>query len=280
MEILRIEPTPSPNTMKVVLSYTREDKLSNTYKSRRNTTKIYKSVVIYRWYHFHFHVMNFLAVDKAPKADWEVILPDIKAAFSDANKVLESVNEPQIDNHFGEIKAELLTFKGIPYQIKLTSADQELREQLPQTYVDHMTQAQTAHDNIVFMRKWLDLGNRYGNIEEVMDGVLEEVLATYPESQLPVLVKHALEENHATNNYHFYRHVSLDEYHATDNWKTRLRMLNHFPKPTFEDIPLLDLALSDEKVPVRRQAIVLLGMIESKEILPYLYKGFVIKVLL
>ena len=81
MEILRIEPTPSPNTMKVVLSYTREDKLSNTYKSRRNTTKIYKSVVIYRWYHFHFHVMNFLAVDKAPKADWEVILPDIKAAF-------------------------------------------------------------------------------------------------------------------------------------------------------------------------------------------------------
>ena len=42
------------------------------------------------------------------------------------------------------------------------------------------------------MRKWLNLGNRYGNIEEVMDGVLE-VLATYPESQLPVLVKHALE---------------------------------------------------------------------------------------
>ena len=53
-----------------------------------------------------------------------------------------------------------------------------------------------------------------------------------------------------------------------------------FSKPTFEDIPLLDLALSDEKVPVRRQAIVLLGMIESKEILPYLYKGLRDKVLL
>ncbi|HHA0163811.1 TPA: virulence factor [Staphylococcus aureus] len=274
MEILRIEPTPSPNTMKVVLSYTREDKLSNTYKKVEETQpRFINQLLSIDGITSIFHVMNFLAVDKAPKADWEVILPDIKAAFSDANKVLESVNEPQIDNHFGEIKDELLTFKGIPYQIKLTSADQELREQLPQTYVDHMTQAQTAHDNIVFMRKWLDLGNRYGNIEEVMDGVLEEVLATYPESQLPVLVKHALEENHATNNYHFYRHVSLDEYHATDNWKTRLRMLNHFPKPTFEDIPLLDLALSDEKVPVRRQAIVLLGMIESKEILPYLYKG-------
>ena len=71
-----------------------------------------------------FHVMNFLAVDKAPKADWEVILPDIKAAFSGESQVLESGKDPQIDNHFGEIKAELLTFKGIPYQIKLTSADQ------------------------------------------------------------------------------------------------------------------------------------------------------------
>ncbi|WP_049295394.1 virulence factor [Staphylococcus aureus] len=274
MEILRIEPTPSPNTMKVVLSYTREDKLSNTYKKvEENQPRFINQLLSIDGITSIFHVMNFLAVDKAPKADWEVILPDIKAAFSGESQVLESGKDPQIDNHFGEIKAELLTFKGIPYQIKLTSADQELREQLPQTYVDHMTQAQTEHDNIVFMRKWLDLGNRYGNIEEVMDGVLEEVLATYPESQLPVLVKHALEENHATNNYHFYRHVSLDEYHATDNWKTRLRMLNHFPKPTFEDIPLLDLALSDEKVPVRRQAIVLLGMIESKEILPYLYKG-------
>ncbi len=143
-----------------------------------------------------------------------------------------------------------------------------------------MTKRKTAHDNIVFMRKWLDLGNRYGNIEEVMDGVLEEVLATYPVSkQLPVLVKHALEENHQNYKLSFLLTCLFDQYHATDNWKTRLRMLNHFPKPTFEDIPLLDLALSDEKVPVRRQAIVLLGMIESKEIFVYI-RGFVIKVLL
>ncbi|MVI55889.1 virulence factor, partial [Staphylococcus aureus] len=176
MEILRIEPTPSPNTMKVVLSYTREDKLSNTYKKvEENQPRFINQLLSIDGITSIFHVMNFLAVDKAPKADWEVILPDIKAAFSGESQVLESGKDPQIDNHFGEIKAELLTFKGIPYQIKLTSADQELREQLPQTYVDHMTQAQTEHDNIVFMRKWLDLGNRYGNIEEVMDGVLEEV---------------------------------------------------------------------------------------------------------
>jgi hypothetical protein len=31
MEIVRVEPTPSPNTMKIVLSEKREDNKSNTY---------------------------------------------------------------------------------------------------------------------------------------------------------------------------------------------------------------------------------------------------------
>ncbi len=53
-------------------------------------------------------------------------------------------------------------------------------------------------------------------------------------------------------------------------------MLNHFPKPTFEDIPLLDLALSDVKSTVRRQAIVLLGMIESNKFYRIYIRGFVI----
>ena len=57
------------------------------------------------------------------------------------------------------------------------------------------------------------------------------------------------------------------------DWKVRLRMLTEFPTPTLEDIPLLEQALNENKLPLRRQAIVLFGMIESKEILPYLYKG-------
>lgn len=82
MEILRIKPTPSPNTMKVVLSYTREDKLSNTYKKvEENQPRFINQLLSIDGITSIFHVMNFLAVDKAPKADWEDILPDIKAAF-------------------------------------------------------------------------------------------------------------------------------------------------------------------------------------------------------
>ncbi|KMO85073.1 virulence factor, partial [Megasphaera cerevisiae DSM 20462] len=57
------------------------------------------------------------------------------------------------------------------------------------------------------------------------------------------------------------------------DWKEKLRMLKSFPTPTFDDIPLLDAALNEEKVPLRREAIVLLGMIEDRQILPYIYKG-------
>ncbi len=62
MEILRIEPTPSPNTMKVVLSYTREDKLSNTYKKVEETQpRFINRLAIYRWYHFHFSCHELLS---------------------------------------------------------------------------------------------------------------------------------------------------------------------------------------------------------------------------
>ena len=36
MEILRVEPTPSPNTMKIVLSNKREDNKSNTFTYMKN----------------------------------------------------------------------------------------------------------------------------------------------------------------------------------------------------------------------------------------------------
>lgn len=62
------------------------------------------------------------------------------------------------------------------------------------------------------------------------------------------------------------------------DWKVRLRMLTEFPTPTLEDIPLLEQALNENKLPLRRQAIVLFSMIESKEILPYLYKGLTISI--
>ena len=45
-------------------------------------------------------------------------------------------------------------FKGIPYQIKLTTSKEEKRQQLPEIYIDKMLEAQKDNDNVVFLRKW------------------------------------------------------------------------------------------------------------------------------
>ena len=163
-------------------------------------------------------------------------------------------------------------FKGIPYQIKLTTSKEEKRQQLPEIYIDKMLEAQKDNDNVVFLRKWEDFGIRYGDVSEVMDDVYEEVIALYPEERLNELVKVALETDIVVPEQH-YQHVTLDEYNKAEDWKARLRMLKSFPTPTFDDIPLLETALNEDKIPLRREAVVLLGMIEDEDILPYIYRG-------
>lgn len=44
-----------------------------------------------------------------------------------------------------------------------------------------MLAAQKDDDNIVFQRKWEDLGIRYGELDDIMSEVTEEILALYPE---------------------------------------------------------------------------------------------------
>lgn len=78
-----------------------------------------------------FHVIDFLAIDKYPKANWEEVLPQITASLQKEETISQS---SQFDEHYGEVKAEILTFKNIPYQIKLTNAHEEVRKQLRYLY--------------------------------------------------------------------------------------------------------------------------------------------------
>jgi hypothetical protein len=123
MEIVRVEPTPSPNTMKIVLSEKREDNKSNTYTTvKEGQPQFINDLLALDDVKSIFHVMDFLAVDKQPKADWEEVLPQITSTLNDE---IGETEEATPDEHFGEIQAEVLMFKGIPYQIKLTNNEEE-----------------------------------------------------------------------------------------------------------------------------------------------------------
>lgn len=271
MEILRVEPTPSPNTMKVVLTEKRSDNQSNTYTEvKESNPKFINDLLALEGVKSIFYVMDFLAIDKEPRANWENVLPLITSTLSNED---DTVVQSQVDDHFGEVKAEVLTFKDIPYQIKLTTSDQEKRQQLPDIFVDSMLSAQKDGENVVFLRKWRDLGIRYGELDEIMDEVVEEILAMYPEQRLKELTQAALSTETVVVPQSQYKHITIEEYRQTEDWKARLRMLKEFPTPTIEDLPLLQLALQEEKVALRRESIVLLGMINDKAVLSYLYEG-------
>ncbi|MDU2098736.1 MAG: virulence factor, partial [Staphylococcus sp.] len=209
MEILRVEPTPSPNTMKIVLSNKREDNKSNTFTYiEEQQPQFINDLLAIDGVKSIFYVMDFLAIDKEPKSDWEVVLPQITSTLNNES-FIDSSHKP--DEHYGEIKAEALMFKGIPYQIKLTTTSDESRKQLPDYFVESMLKAQKDGDNVVFLRKWQDLGVRYGDLEEVMNEVYEEIIALYPSEKLASLVQTALETDIVIPQQQ-YHHVTLNEY--------------------------------------------------------------------
>ncbi|MCD2136995.1 NifU N-terminal domain-containing protein [Salinicoccus halitifaciens] len=83
MEIVRIEPTPSPNTMKITVSEEKGDMKSATYRkvSDENPDFINK-VLELEDVTSVFHAMDFISVDKSPKADWETLIPKIESTFN------------------------------------------------------------------------------------------------------------------------------------------------------------------------------------------------------
>ncbi|UEX89175.1 conserved virulence factor C family protein [Staphylococcus ratti] len=273
MEIVKVEPTPSPNTMKIILSHKREDNRSNTYtEAKAGQPKFINKILKIHDVKSIFYVLDFIAIDKMPKANWEEVLPKVTAALSTHGEAIEETSTSQPDIHFGEIKVEILKFKQIPYQIKVTSGNQELRQQLSDIFIDAISAAQKPDDNVIFMRKWETLGIRYGEMDEVMAHVETEINALYPKTVLTDLIHKAqTSETHIPQKV--YQHVTLETYQQTDDWTERLSMLKSFPTPKQSDYPLLKAALQEEKVPLRREAIVLLSMIESRATLPYLYEG-------
>ena len=56
-------------------------------------------------------------------------------------------------------------------------------------------------------------------------------------------------------------------------WEKRFQLLDQMADPELDDLPLLDLALKDEQMSIRRLATVYLGMIEDVAVVPYLERA-------
>jgi hypothetical protein len=273
MKIKSIEPTPSPNTMKVLLSEELPTGKSNNYKKDQahEAPGIIGDILHIDGVKGVYHVADFLAVERNAKYDWKDILALVRQAFGEQVDESSS-NEGKLDEAFGEVKVFVQMFNHIPMQVKLTDGLTETRFGLPERFKEAVLAAQQANENVVLDRNWKEHGIRYGELEDIGKEVVEEISAAYPNERLQRLVQAAADSEQKTNR------VGKKAYKVTlqmlndEDWSVRFAHLDQLD-PTVDDLPVLEKALDDEKPSIRRLATVYLGMIENSIVLPLLFKA-------
>jgi len=272
MKIVTIEPTPSPNSMKIVLDTELPKGTSHNYKKIDAETASYPASALLNINGVKgiYHVMNFMAVERIGNVAWESILAEVQAVFNEEkSEQTESVEE--IDDSYGEVYVHVQTYKDIPLQVKVFDSESEERFGLSERFVQAMEKVHGREvENYILLRKWADYGIRYGEKAEIGETVIQEIEAAYPEDRLLAIIRQANEGQ--SENIQRGRKISLEEF-SVDEWETRFQLLDQIPDPDMSDTPLLERALDDEKMSIRRLATVYLGMIEDEGVIPYVEKA-------
>jgi hypothetical protein len=272
MKIVTIEPTPSPNSMKIVLDTELPKGTSHNYKKSDAETATYPASALLNINGIKgiYHVMNFMAVERIGNVAWESILADVQAVFNEEqSEQTESMEE--IDDSYGEVYVHVQTYKDIPLQVKVFDSESEERFGLSERFVQAMEKVHGREvENYILLRKWADYGIRYGEKAEIGETVIQEIEAAYPEERLLAIIRQANEGQ--SESIQRGRKISLEEF-SVDQWETRFQLLDQIPDPDMSDAPLLERALDDEKMSIRRLATVYLGMIEDDAVIPYVEKA-------
>jgi hypothetical protein len=275
LNIKSIEPTPSPNTMKINLDEELPMGASHNYKpeTSEGAPAVIRSILQIEGIKGVYHVADFLAIERNAKYDWKMLLPKVRQAFGEKPVETKPTNDDATD-HFGEVRVEVQMFKDIPLQVKLTDGTAEKRFGMPDYFLKAREQAQLPQDNYILLRKWLDQGVRYGEFEQIGQEVVEELIAAYPQERLEDLVKKAQNDESSMVQKETRRHkkITLEDFNQPD-WQIRYRLLEQMDDPTLADLPLLEKALQDEKVSIRRLATAYLGMLNDQAVLPLLYQA-------
>lgn len=275
MKIKSIEPTPSPNTMKVLL----DEELPSGSRNHYSIDNIDKAPLIIQeilgieGIKSVYHVADFIAIDRKSNANWQTILLQVRNVFGEEVND-EATNETIIDNHFGEVQVFVQMYHNIPMQLKLIVNGEEQRAALPPYYKEAIMKLTTSSSNVVFERQWIDYGIRYGELSSIEKEIIDELTATHTENDIKNIVNEVMTD-HVSNvekkEVPKFEPFTADIFEEKD-WKKRYARFVKID-PTLEDLPLLKIALKDEHVSIRRLATAYLGMLKSELVLPYLYEA-------
>lgn len=272
MKLLSIEPTPSPNTMKLNVDVRLDPGIRLTYgkDSAAAAPPLIARILDIPGVKGVFHTSDFLAVDRKANADWAAILDGVREAFGSAGEGGNAGAGPEVEG-FGEAHVRVQMFRGIPVQIRVRSGGQEFRAAMPDRFAEAVSEA--AGSTFIRERKLEELGVRYGEPQEVLDEVQRELDAAYSPDRLRDLVeqsKAAGPEAPPPAPPAPLTGEQVKEALGSEDWRVRYAALERL-KPEPDDLPVLALALQDSQVSVRRLAVVYLGDLRTPETMPYLF---------
>lgn len=277
MKIKFIEPTPSPNSMKLHLDESLEAGIRKTYTldNERSAPSWIREMLHIEGVKSVFHTLDFVALERKGNADWSVILGEVQARFGQEgmqNTLLE--DEAGAGEHFGEAEVLVQFFRGIPMQIRVKSGAQEERMALSDRFTKAVMEVAAA--TMIKERKLKDYGVRYGELEAIAKEVEQELEAAFPEDRLKQVISQAIAHGASSEEFEEQRrelsNEELQEAMNSADWRVRYAALDGMT-PAEEHLPLLRKALHDEKMQTRRLAVVYLGDLRTPEAMELLYEA-------
>ena len=268
MKLISIEPTPSPNSMKLNLDETLPTAERHTYNNSNKhlQSETIKLLLAIPGVTGLYHAADFMAIDRHPKSDWQIILSEVRiilgqvAVAGTTVSTLSSDKAAIVDSGaWGEVRVTVQYFRGIPMQIRVYSGVQEQRSGLPERFAEAAIQAGLASPNLIKERKLEEHGIRYGEMTDVLEEISNELSASYSEDRLKELVLQAeqLEPGEAPKRK-VYTLEEAERVWSNPDWRIRYSALEKI-KPDEHALPLLERALNDWRVSIRRLAAVFLA---------------------
>lgn len=278
MKLISIEPTPSPNSMKLNVDEPLPRGLQQSYtkKEAESAPEPLRSLLAIEGVRSIFRTADFIALDRVSNADWARILADARALLlGDSEGSTEAITVPTAES-YGEAHVLVQMFRGIPMQVRVKSEEREVRSALPPKFAEAVSEA--AGSSMIRERMLEDFGIRYGELEEIASSIVKELEAAYTAERLSSLIEASQaqgpgEELAAPTRPAPLTAAEIEERLASPDWQIRYAGLDRMsPEPTM--LPLLAKALGDDNMSIRRLAVVYLGDLrDTPEAMPYMFEA-------
>lgn len=276
MKITFIEPTPSPNSMKLHLDETLEPGIRKTYTTdnERSAPSWIRELLHIPGVKSVFHTADFIALDRKGNADWPSILGEVQEKFGQQGLKTGLAENGSEEGSFGEAEVFVQLFRGIPMQIRVKGEGREERIALSPRFTQAVTEVATA--TMIKERKLKDYGVRYGELADIAREVEQELEAAYPQERLDKVVAQAIAHGTGDEEFVEQRRKLTDEEMEmamqNPDWRVRYAAFE-LMEPREDHISILRSALKDPKMQIRRLAVVYLGDLRTPEAMELLYEA-------